>query len=959
MVPRVQGCRPKSHPGNLGDRRPALQSATIARVTSSRLIGRSAELAELEAALADAADGRASVAFVAGESGVGKTRLVQELMGRARDEGALVLAGETVDFGGESELPYLPFVSALRPLARSGFEAPAVASLLGHTAAEGSQAQLFESLLALLAELGRDRPVLLVLEDLHWADGSSRAALAFLVRSLTDECVLVVGSYRTDELDRQHPLRPLVAELERDPRTRRLALDRLTRDELAEQLTDLLGAPPDAELLKRLWSRAQGNPLFSEELLAAGLGPAPDTLRDALMLRVERLSPPVRELLGLLAVGQRLDHRLLGGDLREAVDANVVVAHEDGTYAFRHPLLREVVEDDLLPGERAALHLTLARALEAELDDTADPQSLAAVAHHYGRSDDRPAAFAAAVKAAGAAAGVHAHGEALALHGRALELWDRVPDPEALAGADRATVLEQAAGAAAALGDPGRALELLEAALAGLGAEPDPARAAPILKATGSAQRHLNRADESIATLERALALAPDRAPILAALARAHMIVGNFEPAIAAAREALSTTEEPHIEGHARNSLGFALAMTGEAEQGAAELREAIRIATERDNLGDLPEAYVNYADMLHILGRSDEARAAIEEGRRAIAGRRPIGTQWLDMKLAEIAFDLGEWDLAEASLPAERSETGTQSRLGIGLRRAALAVGRGEHDAADELLGRLRPLAESSREPQVLGPLGILIAERRRREGDLEGAASIVDDWLEEAFAMSGLAAAGVTAAADAAVRARDVGDSDAAAVERLESLLARLEHVVTPDRPVEQALLLEARAEAGRGAGRPDPAAYARAAAAFDEIGRREPAARMRWRAAEVHADNGDAEQAGEAARAAHAAATSIGAGWLRGEIEGLAARARISLEREVEPAPEAEDPFGLTARERQVLAVLADGASNREIGERLFMAEKTASVHVSRILAKLNVRSRTAAAAAAHRHGLSGPA
>ena len=967
------------------------------RVTSSRLIGRSAELAELEAALADAAGGRPSLAFVAGESGVGKTRLLAELMRRARDNGMLVLAGETVDLGGEGELPYLPLVAALRPLAREGDVAltepvrQAVAPLLPGlgTPGEGGQARLFEGLLALLDAIGREQPVLLVIEDLHWADGSTRAALAFLARSLTDERVLVVGSYRSDELQRGHPLRPLVAELERDPRARRVPLAPLTRDELAEQLTDILGAPPAADLLESLWSRSGGNPLFGEELLAAGLdgrGAAPDTLRDALMLRVERLSEPARELLGLVAVGQRVDHalleetsglepRALRDGLREAVDAYIVVAQDDGTYQFRHALLREVVEDDLLPGERSALHLTLAKALERRLDEDGDAQVTAAVAHHFAAAGDQQAALAAAVRAATAAELVYAHGEAAGLLERALELWDRVPDPEALAGVDRVTLLVRAADAKAALGHPGRQLTLLEAAFAGLGPEPDQRRAAPILEATARAQRHLNRARDSIATLERGLELVddpPGRATLLAALARARMLIAHFRAAVGVAREALEASAAaslPLVEGHARNTLGFSLAMTGDVDEGAAELREAIRIAREHDNPGDLGEAYVNYADMLHILGRSDEAREVALDGREAVAGRRPIAVLWLDSKLAEIAFDVGDWDMAKASLPALQRWSGAQSRVGIGLRQASLALGRGDHEAAAALLHELEPLGADSSEPQVLGSLGAAVAEMRRREGDLDAASAAVDQWLErlefctdDAIGVSALATAGVTVAADAAERARDLGDeeAEAAAPRRADELLARAEAVAGETRPVERAALLGARAEAGRAAGRCDPAAYARAAAAWDDVGRPEPAARMRWREAEVHAAAGDREAAVSAAAAAHATAVRLGADWLRREIEDLAARARLTLEPDdaAEREPREKDPFGLTARERQVLALVAKGATNREIGATLFMAERTASVHVSRILMKLNVRSRTEAAAVAHRHRLAAP-
>jgi ATP/maltotriose-dependent transcriptional regulator MalT len=975
------------------------------RVASSRMIGRSAELAELEAALADADGGRPALAFVSGESGVGKTRLLADLMRRARDEGALVLAGETVDFGGESEVPYLPLVAALRPLARSGDAAlteplrEAVAPLLPgvgapvpkHQAAAdpGSQPQLFEGLLALLDALGRERPVLLVLEDLHWADRSTRAALAFLARSLTTERVLVVGSYRSDELRRGHPLRTLMAELERDPRARRVALEPLDREELADQLTDIVGGPPAADLLERLWARSGGNPLFAEELLAAGLdgrGAAPDTLRDALMLRVERLAEPTQAVLGLVAVGQRVDDRLLQETsglepqglrdaLREALDGHLLVV-EDGMYRFRHALLREVVEDDLLPGERAELHLTLARALDRRLDDGAGAQVTAAVAHHFAAAGDQPATLAASVRAATAAERVHAYGEAAGLLDRALELWERVPDPEALAGVDHVALLARAADAAAALGDPGRQLALLQAAFAGLGPKPEPRRAAPILEFTARAQRHLNRAKDSIATLERALELVGDgdpsaRASVLTGLARARMLAGHYREAVRLAREALELAADlPLLEGHARNTLGFSLAMTGDVNAGGAEMREAIRIAREHDNLYDLAEAHDNYASLLHSFGRSDEALEVAAEGREAVAGRRPIAMLWLDLKAAEIAFDIGEWDLAEATLPAPQPSTGAQSRVGILMRRAALAVGRGDQPAAAALLAELEPMAADSTDPDGLATLGILIAELRRREGDLEAASAAIDAWLErlafcvdDAGGTAALAAAGVTVAADAAQRARDLGDADAQATaqRRVDDLLARVDAAAGPTRPVERTVLAGARAEAGRAAGRPDAAEYARAAAAWDEIGRREPAAHLRWREAEVHAASGDRDAAQEAARAAHATAVALGAGWLRGEIERLATRARLKLEPVAADRDEAqpeEDPFGLTAREREVLALVAGGATNREIGATLFMAEKTASVHVSRILMKLSVRSRTEAAAVAHRHQLVEP-
>ena len=264
------------------------------RVSSSTFVGRSDQLSELETALADAAAGRPRLALVAGDSGVGKTRLISELAARARAAGARVLSGDCMALG-EGELPYAPLVGALRSLVRAGD--PVLEQLPGSvrgelstllpmladgararaaSADESAQARLFEAVLWLLDTLGEDSPVLLGIEDLHWADRATRAFVAFLGRSLCRERVLVVATYRFDELHRRHPLRPLLVELERDAGSLKIELPPLTREELAEQLGDLLGAAPEGDLVERVLERSEGYPLFVEELMAAsvdGRGP--------------------------------------------------------------------------------------------------------------------------------------------------------------------------------------------------------------------------------------------------------------------------------------------------------------------------------------------------------------------------------------------------------------------------------------------------------------------------------------------------------------------------------------------------------------------------------------------------------------------------------------------------------------------------------------------------------------
>ncbi len=392
-------------------------------VTSKRLVGRSLELAQLQAALADAAAGQPSLAFVVGESGVGKSRLVDELKTRAATDGTRVLSGDCVALG-DGELAYAPLITALRPLVRD--DDPVLAALPADIRAElatllpglgeqrervraaGEQARVFEALLAVLEGLARSAPVLLVIEDLHWADASTRAFLRFLSSTLGDEPLLLVASYRPDELHRRHPLRPLLAELER-VRALRIDLPALTRDELADQLADILGAPPDPALVDRLYARSEGNPLFTEELLAAGLdglGAVPPSLAAALALRIERLGDDAQEVVRVLSAGEQvddavlaevsgLDARALREALREAVASHIVVL-EGERYTLRHALLREAVYDDLLPGERAEMHRALARALEEQAAATghSSPQRSAAIAHHYLAAGDQPAALA-------------------------------------------------------------------------------------------------------------------------------------------------------------------------------------------------------------------------------------------------------------------------------------------------------------------------------------------------------------------------------------------------------------------------------------------------------------------------------------------------------------------------------------------------------------------------------------
>jgi ATP/maltotriose-dependent transcriptional regulator MalT len=984
------------------------------RMTSARFVGRRGELAELQAALHDAAESRPALALVGGESGVGKSRLADELIRHARDSGARILSGDCVELG-QDELPYAPLVTALRPLVRDGDPAfDALAPLLrsaldailpglgaAETRGEAAQSRVFEALLELLETLSDDQPVVLVLEDLHWADSSTRHFVRFLARTICNERLLVLGTYRSDELHRRHPLRPLLAELASDPYAHLLELPRFTPEELAEQLEGILADRPEPGLVTRVYARSEGNPLYAEEILAAGLdgrGALPPTLRDALMLRVERLSPRVQELLRWLACQPAADHELLAAvagldqpelrdALREAVASHIVVTVDDDGYGFRHALLREVVYDDLLPGERTQMHAALAGVLEERIAAGESGAHITAqVAHHWAAAGDQPRALAAAVRAAIAAVRVNAFGEAQALFERALGLWDRVPDPEGAAGIEHVELLKRAAFAADQDDEPGRQEALLRRALELVDPDADPPAAALILERVSQALWAQHRHDEAIEELKRGLALLPadepthERASLLSQLAKERMLQSRHTETREAADEALAVARASgnrEAEGRALNALGTAIGVGGDTDTGVRMLRESLAIARELGLAMDESGAWGNIADVLHLAGRTKEAMEVAREGLEAELDTPWRTGDWLRLSMADFSFHLGNWDEADAFMPAaSRRHTGRAFTFWQ-LTHAMLALGRGDLTLAEEALTALHGALAGTTEPQFVGPYAALRSELARRRGDIEGARAALDDAIDrieycsdDMVRITSVATTALRVEGDAAQLAHDRRDSGAerTAQDRARSLIERVRLASAAGGPVEEAQAATAEAEYARATGDGDGGAarratelWATAAVRWEALARPYPVAYARWHEAEALLAARDREGAAQAASTALAIARRLGSAWLAEEVESLVAGARLRLGEDgaaAEPAAperEDEDPFGLTPRERDVLTLVAGGATNREIGEQLHMAEKTASVHVSRILAKLNVRSRTEAAAVAHRQGL----
>jgi DNA-binding CsgD family transcriptional regulator/tetratricopeptide (TPR) repeat protein len=991
-------------------------SSVATRLTSNQFVGRTAQLEELELALRRAADRQPALVLLGGDSGVGKTRLVAELQRRLSEGSVTVLRGEAVEQGG-AELPFAPLTGAFRPLVRAhhpAFEAlgpgsrAQLAALLPGLERTGedpsgrhdpsAQLRLFEALLELIDLVSEDQPLVLILEDVHWADRSTRTFAAFLARSLRRERVMTVLTYRTDELHRRHPLRPLLSELERLECVRRIELSPFDRTELAEILADILDGEPDEELVERLFTRSEGNALYTEELLAAGLdgrGAAPQSLRDAFLLRIERLSDEAQQAARAIAAGRRLDEAMIGAitgidpqplqvALREAVAEQVLVAGGDDRLMFRHALLREALYDDLLPGERGDLHLALARALEARCanDDEQEAELAAAIAGHYAAAGDQPAALRATVRAALAARDVHAYGEAADLAERALELWPRVPETDRTIPLGHVDLLELAAAAHGIAGDRLRAETLLETAIDDVDPERDQRRHARLLWRLARIQWSLNRGLQGVETAQRALSLLPqdepsvERASLMAWLARTRYLRGRFRDSIAdgeAALDAAVAASDPHTEAEVLNTLGMAKISIGSVDEGVGLLRRAIEIArdtTDPDNFG---YAYSNLAEMLGIAGRTREAVEVAKEGLTAVPRRMPRLHDWMMMTVAQLSFEAGDWDdarehLGPQSPPLDRTPI---FRL---LLEAEVALGEGADDLAAQRLDEAEMFVAGSTEPQWIGWFGALRGEQLRRRYDLIGARAAVENALDrlelctdDVMRIARASAAGARVEGDIAERARDLrerGDErDAIARARIHD--QRLDAAAQEGGPVERAWRAVGRAELARADGRNEPELWLEAVSAWRAIDRPYHEAFAQWQAAEAQVQAGDRAAAAAAAGPALQTARRLGSSWLADEIVALAHRARLELTEDaaaeegasggVAQATPEEDPFGLTPRERQVLALIAEGATNRQIGASLFMAEKTASVHVSRILGKLGVRSRTQAAAVAHRRHL----
>jgi DNA-binding CsgD family transcriptional regulator/tetratricopeptide (TPR) repeat protein len=999
------------------------------RFLSPTLVGRAQELEALARALERAAAGEPVHQLIGGEAGVGKSRLVREASLMAGARGTRVLIGGCADIG-DGGVPYGPIVEALRSLVRDLPEAD-LEPIVGHGRAdlarllpslgaaadsavqtEFLQPRLLDAVLGVFQRLSEASPVLFIVEDLHWADPASREAIAFLVRQLRTDRVLVVMTFRTDELQRRHPLLPWLAEVGRSGRVDRLDLARLDLIETGELLAAIQGEPPASDLVDQIHRRSDGNPFFVEELLGAGAsasgGPLPPTLRDVLLARIVALPEDAQAIVRVAAVaGRRVDHDLLArvalmpesqlvNALRTAVGRQVLVTgsagdEKAGDYGFRHALLQEAAYDDLLPGERQRLHRAFAEALA---ERSAGTGAIAAghwaeLAYHWAAARDDRRAFEASIRAGDAAERAFAFADSRRHDERALEIWSTIEDAETLAGLDRLSLIDRAADAAWLSGDGRRAATLRREAVAELRAGKDRVRLGTALERLGRALWFNGEVAAAIDAHEEALAVlpadrpTPELARALGGYAQILMLTDRWPEARDRAGKAVAMARNVgarQAEGHALCSLGLVLAALAQPAESEAALHGAIAIALEIEDADDVGRGYTNLVAARRYNGDLEGSLVAAREGIEAADrfGLTHTYGSFIRENGIVAAFELGRWaeadDLARDSI--EIPHAGRQPfRYGL-VRWLPLLIARGDERSGP----RLRDLAELVEgfvvEGQFHGPFRIHAAEAALWAGDpttalasiRKGIADLADPrglWYEIRLFRVGMRAAAEMAET---ARARRDRAAERAAIEAGDGLWSTLEPILAGARAAQQGLaaaeteaeVATTEAERARLRRRPAADAWRQAADLWEARSNPYVEAYCRFRLAEAHLGAGDRAAAGAALRAAHGEATRLGARPLLAEIAALAARARIDLAgagADTPPEPRAadEDPFGLTRRERDVLPLLVLGRTNRQIAEALFISENTAGVHVSNILGKLGAATRTEAAGIAARLGL----
>ena len=953
------------------------------------IVGRDDELAQFARAVDRAGEGEPAVLLVSGDPGIGKSTLLAEA---ARITGVALFLGRCAHVGGDA-ISLAPLVDLVRQLQR-GLGALPLTSLDAlvqlSTEGAGRVGDLLTLTLDLLGELGAHGTVIVGFDDLHWGDPATWDLFEHVVRNLVDERVVVVGAFRTDAVARDPLMRRRIAELSRLSTVERIALEGLDRRSVALHATSVLGIPAPPSLVDELVRRGEGNPFFTEELVAAHLaGEAiPALLSELLAADVADLDRPGRHVLAALAaIGRDADPALLTAvveldeaateaALRAALDARLVLVDPaSDAYRVRHPLIGEVAYNAALPTERRRLHSSIAAALQHQprfaltTDDAAGE-----LAFHLARAGDEHGAFAALFDAADSAERI-APAACLVHLEQMLDLWDRCAGPER----DDQLIprLWQAADLMSATGRNELAVELARRAIAehangrpcavvgeaSFGPAWQSERLARFLWSSGAMA-------ESAETYARAAALLeaagegsdPGAALTYGGLAQADLMFCHFDAAAYWANRALEVAapDDAAARSAARRVLGVVETLEGQVRAGVDTCRAAVdaTIAPHRWALANAMLAMISFEvgdteDALRIAldGAAVSQRAGFESS---------FGTFHLGVA-ARCLVRLGRWTEADDVLAeAAAVESTPIGAIQLDSAAASLAARRGERAAAVDLVARLRAHPSDAFSDAIKDAAVIdvhLAAKEWEHAATIAGRALTPNPGTGPRLVArftAGFITANVELTLDRLAR-REPVDIEAVAGE-LESRLEVGRAHPSSNSPAATSDLSFAAAMIAR-LTKADADAFSRAASAAEHVGDAWLAASAKLLEAEAAATGGAAARAVEAIRAAHATAAGLGAQPLVADVEALASRVRISLEAPAVRALGEEDAtrLGLTSRESEVLALVAAGRTNREIGAELYVSEKTASVHVSNILRKLGVSSRVEAAAVAQRLGM----
>lgn len=917
-------------------------------MTGHAIFGREAELAEVDTALDAVALGQPRALLIGGDAGIGKTTLAAAVAARAADRGFTVLTGQCLDI--DSGVSFAAVREALRP----------------HLPA-GADAAVLDDIRLAVCELAAQRPVLLLLEDLHWADRSTQELTVALARSVTGP-VLLVLTYRGDELTRRHPFRKAQLEIARGVGAHRIDLEPLGRAGMAELVHQVTGTD-DPGRVGAVLARSEGNPLYAEELLAARDDGVPASLAGLLLSRVDALTDTTRRLLRIASVnGLRIDPgavvAMSGASeddvetaLREALDANVL-AHRGEHLEFRHGLLQEAVYDDVLPGERARLHAALAAAIQAETTDTADAVTLGRLAHHWYVAHEHAEALAASARAGIAARRFGAPEAAIHLD-RVLELWDQVPAPASVAGVDRADVLCWLSQLHRGENKEERSLRLIRQAIDELRPDSDPLLVSRVHATYGEFCHELDdflghREAVRVALDAAEGAPSEELARALLATAWVHSDSGAVRTSIPLLERALDVARSldgpTRAEAEILSFLGTMLVELGEVTAGLARLEEAARVAEGQGLRALALEADGDRAFHLMMSGRTAQGHdlaAAVRE--QALALGLAQQAAFAGEQLVDQWRDAGRFD--DADLLLEQIKTEDYAEWRWRCMRAEQLMARGDLEPAAvlerETIALLEEVASSGdpwhcvRQVDLFAALGdpdTVLASLARFFGDTPDA--------DSPLTLSLCARGGYAALTHARLAGRDV---EAGLVDECVSRLARAVETMTDEgwRTLQGAELHLAIALARDLSGDPATGEWRTAEESARPFGAYH-VLRARLGLAAALLAEGERDEGRSLVTEVWQSARTLGARWFEQEAGRIARRNRVTLPGDDE---QVSGPLtALTPREREVLDVLASGATNREIAQRLFISEKTVSVHVTNVLAKLGVTNRGAAAALA---------